>query len=39
MRTERALREDRTLPAPSLGLVVALGVVLGIVLIAVGFFW
>ncbi|MBP2327924.1 putative membrane protein [Kibdelosporangium banguiense] len=39
MRTERALREDRTLPAPSLGLVLTLGITLGIVLIVVGFFW
>jgi putative membrane protein len=39
MRTERALREDRTLPSPALGAVLSLGVVIAVVLMVIGFFW
>jgi putative membrane protein len=39
LRTERALRENQALPAPSTGLVIIVGVVLGVVLLTLGFFW
>ena len=39
MRTERALRENRALPAPSSGLVIIVGVVVAVILLAVGFAW
>jgi len=39
LRTERALRENKALPAPSAGLVIIVGVVLGVVLITLGFLW
>lgn len=39
MRTERAMRENRALPAPTSGLVIVVGVVVGVVLITLGFFW
>ena len=35
-RTERAMRLNRSLPGPSVGLVIVLGVVLGVVLLALG---
>ena len=38
VRTERALRLSRSLPGPSVGLVIVLGVVLGVVLLALGYF-
>jgi len=37
-RTERAMREQRALPAPALGLPITLGVVIGIVVVSIGFF-
>ena len=37
MRTERALRENRALAGPSLGVVVAIGVVVGTVLLVIGY--
>lgn len=39
LRTERALRENRALPSPSIGLVIVTGVVSGVVLLTLGFFW
>ena len=39
LRTERALRRNEALPAPSSGLVIIIGVLLGVVLITLGFFW
>jgi putative membrane protein len=39
LRTERALRENQALAAPSTGLVIIVGVVLGVVLLTLGFFW
>ena len=39
MRTERALRENRALPAPSSGLVIIVGVVVAVILLALGFAW
>jgi putative membrane protein len=39
LRTERALRENTTLPPPSSGFVIIVGVVLGVVLLTLGFFW
>ena len=39
LRTERALRQNEALPAPSSGLVIIIGVLLGVVLITLGFFW
>lgn len=38
LRTERALRENRALPAPGTGLVIIVGVVIGVVLLALGFY-
>lgn len=37
-RTERAMRLNRSLPGPSVGLVIVLGIVLGVVLLALGSF-
>jgi putative membrane protein len=37
-RTERAMRLNRALPGPSVGLVIVLGVVLGVILLALGYF-
>lgn len=39
MRTERALRENQALPAPGVGLIIIAGVVLGVVLLTLGFLW
>ncbi|GAA1681112.1 YidH family protein [Microbacterium lacus] len=39
LRTERALRENRALPAPSSGFVIIIGVVLGVVLLTLGYLW
>lgn len=36
-RTERAMRLNRSLPGPSVGMVIVLGVVLGVVLLALGY--
>ena len=38
LRTERAMRLNRSLPAPSVGLVIVVGIVLGVVLLALGYF-
>jgi len=38
MRAERSLRESRPLPGPSLAAILAVGVVLGIALVAIGLF-
>lgn len=38
MRTERAMREDRPVPAPSLSVVLAVGIVIAALLIAAGMF-
>lgn len=37
-RTERALRHERALPAPSLGLPITIGIVVGIAIVSIGFF-
>lgn len=37
MRTERALRENRALAGPSLGAVIAIGVIVGTVLLVIGY--
>jgi putative membrane protein len=39
LRTERALRENRALPSPSVGLIVVIGVIAGVVLLTLGFLW
>lgn len=38
-RTEKALRENRPLPAPSTGVAIVGGVIVGVVLLTLGFFW
>ena len=38
-RTEKALRENRALPGASTGLAIVGGVIVGVVLLTLGFFW
>lgn len=37
-RTERAMREERALPGPSTGAIIAVGIILAVVLIVMGLF-
>lgn len=39
IRTERALRENRALSGPPSGIVIVIGIVAGVVLLALGYLW
>lgn len=38
-RAERSMRRNEALPAPSVGLIIVIGVVLAVVLLTLGYFW